>query len=118
MVKCTSGNYYRTTGDQIYFCVDECQYNYIVNYTNNASLRCVDNCYSNETFKFVNADSSECVEDCSSSYYNVRGDAMSCLDSCNLDTKFYGYDLTYFDKSMDRCEDSCAVYSTLKYTYN
>ncbi|CAL6072888.1 Conserved_hypothetical protein [Hexamita inflata] len=112
--KCMSGNSEIAPGPQVYICVGQCD-KYFINI--NGANQCVDQCADQQAKKFVNTISKECVESCPNLLYNVVNESNVFVFYCqqDCDSKVHGVDKT-IDSIMERCEASCSVFGTKKFT--
>ncbi|CAL6027316.1 Conserved_hypothetical protein [Hexamita inflata] len=114
VAQCSSGNSEIALGPQVYICVGQCD-KYFVNI--NGANQCVDQCADQQTKKFVNTITKECVESCPNLLYNVVNESNVFLYYCqqDCDSKVHGVDKS-IDSIMERCEASCSVFGTKKFT--
>ncbi|CAL5977197.1 Conserved_hypothetical protein [Hexamita inflata] len=108
--KCASGNI--SIIDDFKFCEGICP-KYFVQDTDRI---CVSSCKSESTNKYINSVNNECVKSCDQPFYNIiENQEVQCLPKCDL---FHGIDFDYKwnNQQMERCEDSCLLFSSVKYT--
>ncbi|CAL6106717.1 Conserved_hypothetical protein [Hexamita inflata] len=110
--RCNQGNYSLQVNIQQLLCVGSC-INYIVNVTNENSKQCVDSCL-NQFYNYFNNE--ECVQQCPSGNYtfNIINQMKTCADCTGM---YFGTD-SNFSISMTRCEISCDMFSSTKFTKN
>ncbi|CAL6114690.1 Conserved_hypothetical protein [Hexamita inflata] len=113
--RCDSGNYSARADIQKFVCSGPCDTFYTINETNGNSKQCVDSCLALTERKYL-LNTEECVSICPSGNYSF--DKLTkmrmCTDCVNM---YYGTD-SNFTTPMTRCETSCSLFSSLKYTKN
>ncbi|CAL6012245.1 Conserved_hypothetical protein [Hexamita inflata] len=111
---CASQNYSVRADVQPKICTGACPVYFVVNASNSDSKQCVSECFSQTTHKFIDTITSECVAVCPAPFYNRDSSTqfLTCLPDCSSNQ--HGLDVTY-DATMERCEVSCKLFSTVKY---
>ncbi|CAL5991532.1 Conserved_hypothetical protein [Hexamita inflata] len=106
--QCATGNF--SISDNTRTCENACQkYSYL----DSDNMRvCVQTCP--EAKPLINALTQECTATCDQPLYSILDNTVNCLTKCEF---VHGIDVK-FSETMERCEQSCLMFSSEKFTMN